>query len=43
VKVGIVGALFQCLAFPCVHGVSASGGKWEIATTWKLGLRTKNF
>jgi len=25
VKVGIAGALFQCLAFPCVHGCHQGG------------------
>ena len=36
-KIGIAGALLQCLAFPCDHG-RPQGGQWEI---WKLGQERK--
>jgi len=32
----------QCLAYHCVHGRPQGGAKWAFATTWKLGLKTKN-
>jgi len=41
-SIGITGALFQCLAFTCVHGGLQGGQNGEISTTWKLGLKTKN-
>jgi len=42
VKVGIAGN-DSVFGIPLCSWVSAGGTKWEFATTWILGLRTKNF